>query len=86
MVTRQFIRLPVTARPVPSRREDLSRCTKPSRPVYKTYPYRPVPSKPAHTVPSRRHNLSLPSNPAVKLVPTVPPHDSLPSLLPVKMP
>ena len=73
-------------RAVPSRRENISRCTfLPSRPVEKTSPYHPVPSsKPAPTVPSRSQNL-LPSCPAVKTYPyrIVP---QLPSLLPVKIP
>ena len=65
---RQF-HLPLT-RTVPSRRENLSRYTLPSRLVEEISPYRPVPSaKPTPTVPSRRQNLSLPSNPAVKTCP-----------------
>ena len=93
---RQF-HLPL-AHTVPSRRENLSRCTLPSRPVEEISPYRPVPSsEPAPTVPSRLQNLRLPARPPVKTcpyrqiplskpVPTVPPRHSLPSLLPVKMP
>ena len=105
---RQF-HLPLT-RTVPSRRENLSRCTLPSRPVEDISPYRPVSStKPAPTVSSCLRNLPLPYHPVVKtcpyrpvppskpvpnavnpsgqkLVPTVPPGHSLPSLLLVKMP
>ena len=60
-------------RPVPSR----------SRPVYKTYPYRPVPSsKPAPTVPSRLQNVPLPSRPVVKTYPyrPVPPSKPVPTV------
>ena len=60
---------------VPSRRQNLPL---PSRPVYKTYPYRPVPSsKPVHAVPLRRQDLSQPSNPAVKTCPYGPAPRSL---------
>ena len=65
---RQFY-LPLT-RTVPSRRENFSRCTLPSRSVEEISPYRPVPStKPAPTVPSRLQNLPLPSRLVVKTCP-----------------
>ena len=67
--SRQQFHLPLT-RAVPSCRENLSRCTLPSRPVEEISHYRPVPStKPAPTVPSRLHNLPLPSRPVVKTCP-----------------
>ena len=62
---RQF-HLPLT-RTVPSRRENLSRSTLPSRPVEEISMYCPVPwTKRAPTVPSRRQNLPQPSRPVVK--------------------
>ena len=65
---RQF-HLPLT-RTVPPRRENLSRCTLPSRPVEEISPHRPVPStNAAPTVPSRRQSPPLPSRPAVKTCP-----------------
>ena len=61
---RQF-HLPLT-RTVPSRQENLSRCTLPSRPVVKSCPYRPVPpSKHVPTVKSRGQPLSLPYLPTI---------------------
>ena len=65
---RQF-HLPLT-RTVPSRRENLSRSTLPSRPVEEISMYCPVPwTKRAPTVPSRRQNLPQPSRPVVKTCP-----------------
>ena len=75
---RQF-HLPLT-RTVPSRRENISRCTLPSRLVEEISPYIPVPStKPAPTVPSRLQNLSLPSCPVVKTCPHRPVPPSKPA-------
>ena len=82
MVPPRRFHLPLT-RPVPPRRENLSRCTLPSRPVEEISPYRPVPSaKSAPTVPSRRQNLPLPSRPAVKTSPyrPVPPSKPVPTV------
>ena len=65
---RQF-HVPLT-RTVPSRQENISCCTLPSRPDEEISPYRPVSStKPAPTVPSRRENLSLPFHPAIHISP-----------------
>ena len=75
---RQF-HLPL-AHTVPSRRENLSRCTLPSRPVEEIAPYRPVPSrKYPLTVPSRRQNLPLPSRPVCKTYPYRPIPSSKPT-------
>ena len=58
---------------IPSRRENISRCTLTSRPVQEIPPYRPVPStKPAPTVPSRLQTISLPFLPAVNTRPCSP--------------
>ena len=80
--SRRQVHLPLT-RTVPSRRENLSRCTLPSRSVEEISRYRPVSStkfvptvpsrlpstKPTTTVPSRRQNLPKPPRPAVNTYP-----------------
>ena len=78
---RQF-HLPLT-RTVPSRRENLSRFTLPSRPVEEISPYRPVSSaKPTPAVPSRLQNLPLLFRPVVKTCPyrPVPPSKPVPTV------